>query len=121
MHTLSAPVGQEVLALVDCVDRGWAFPLAPQSPPWWRHWNILLDLRRQRFDLALNFSGADRTVGGTKFGTEYFHKSIVERWRDGWSDGTEKGEYRPKPLLPHKTRLDALAKGTLNAPIYPIA
>lgn len=67
------------------------------------------------------FSGADRTVGGTKFGTEYFHKSIVERWRDGWTDGTEKGEYRPKPLLPHTARLDALAKETLKNEIYPIS
>jgi uncharacterized protein (DUF2235 family) len=66
------------------------------------------------------FSGADRPVGATKFGTEYFHKSIVERWRDGWADGTEKGEYRPKPLLPHAARLDALAKGPLNDPIYSI-
>ncbi|MEA2344289.1 MAG: hypothetical protein QOF63_2458 [Thermoanaerobaculia bacterium] len=67
------------------------------------------------------FSGADRTVGGTKFGTEYFHKSIVERWRDGWADGTEKGEYRPKPLLPHTARLDALAKETLKDEIYPVS
>ncbi len=67
------------------------------------------------------FSGADRTVGGTKFSTEYFHKSIVERWRDGWTDGTEKGEYRPKPLLPHTARLDALAKETLKEEIYPVS
>jgi len=59
------------------------------------------------------FSGADRTVGGTKFNTEYFHKSIVERWRDGG--------YRPKPLQPHAARLDALAKGPLNDEIYPVA
>ena len=63
------------------------------------------------------FSGADRTVGGTKFKTEYFHKSIVERWRDGAADG----EYRPKPLQPHAARLDALAKGPLNDAIYPVA
>ena len=66
------------------------------------------------------FSGADRTVGGTKFGTEYFHKSIVERWRDGWVDGTEKGEYRPKPLLPHAAKLDLLAKGPIEKTIYPV-
>jgi uncharacterized protein (DUF2235 family) len=63
------------------------------------------------------FSGADRPVGGTKFGTEYFHKSIVERWRDGAADG----EYRPKPLQPLAARLDALAKGPLDGAIYPVA
>jgi uncharacterized protein (DUF2235 family) len=63
------------------------------------------------------FSGADRTVGGTKFKTEYFHKSIVERWRDGAIDG----KYRPKPLQPHAVRLDALAKGPLNDAIYPVS
>ena len=63
------------------------------------------------------FSGADRTVGGTKFNTEYFHKSIVERWRDGSKDGA----YRPKPLKPHAARLDALAKGALTDQIYPVA
>lgn len=62
LHTLSAPVGAALLGLTSCVNKTWAFPLGPQSPPWWRHWNILLALRRERFDLALNFSGADRTI-----------------------------------------------------------
>jgi ADP-heptose:LPS heptosyltransferase len=62
LHTLSAPIGGEVLRLVPCVDRPWAFPLGSPSPPWWRHWDLILALRRERFDLAFNFSGADRTV-----------------------------------------------------------
>ncbi len=62
LHTVSAPVGAEVLKLVPCVDRAWAFPLGSPSPPWWRHWDLLLALRRQRFDMAFNFSGADRTI-----------------------------------------------------------
>jgi ADP-heptose:LPS heptosyltransferase len=62
LHTLSAPVGAEVLQLAPCVDRPWAFPLGSPSPPWWRHWDLLLALRRERFDLAFNFSGADRTL-----------------------------------------------------------
>ena len=62
LHTLSAPVGAEVLRLAPCVDRAWAFPLGPKSPPWWRHWDIIRALRRERFDLAFNFSGADRTI-----------------------------------------------------------
>ena len=62
LHTLSAPVGSEVLKLTPCVDRAWAFPLGPQSPPWWRHWDVIRALRRERFDLAFNFSGADRAI-----------------------------------------------------------
>src|SRR5580704_17759241 len=45
LHTLSAVVGAELLKLAPCVDRPWAFPLTPESPPWWRHWGVLRDLR----------------------------------------------------------------------------
>ena len=62
LHTLSAAVGAEVLKLAPCVDRAWAFPLTPQSPGWWRHWNIICALRREHFDVAFNFSGSDRTI-----------------------------------------------------------
>ena len=62
LHTLSAPVGAEVLRLVPVVDRAWDFPLGPPSPSWWEHWGILRALRQERFDLAFNFSGADRTL-----------------------------------------------------------
>jgi ADP-heptose:LPS heptosyltransferase len=62
LHTLSATVGAEVLRLAPCVDRPWAFPLSSPSPPWWRHWDLILALRRQGFEVAYNFSGADRTV-----------------------------------------------------------
>jgi len=62
LHTLSAVVGAELLKLAPCVDRAWAFPLTPKSPAWWRHGNILWALRREYFDVAFNFSGADRTI-----------------------------------------------------------
>jgi len=62
LHTLSATVGAELLKLAPCVDRAWAFPLTPKSPAWWRHGSILRALRRERFDVAFNFSGADRTI-----------------------------------------------------------
>jgi len=62
VHTLSAAVGSEVLELAPCVTRAWTFPLGSPSPPWWRHWDLIRALRRERFDLALNFSGADRTL-----------------------------------------------------------
>ena len=62
LHTLSAPLGRDVLQLAPCVDRAWAFPLGAQSPPWWRHWGIIGALRREGFEVAFNFSGADRTI-----------------------------------------------------------
>jgi lipopolysaccharide heptosyltransferase III len=62
LHTLSAPVGAALLELTPSVTRAWAFPLGSPSPPWWRHWDLLLALRRQRFDLALTFSGTDRSL-----------------------------------------------------------
>jgi heptosyltransferase I len=67
LHTLSAPVGAELLSLAPCVDRSWSFPLGAKSPPWWKHWDILLALRRQRFDAAFNFSGSDRSLFTTAF------------------------------------------------------
>jgi uncharacterized protein (DUF2235 family) len=60
----------------------------------------------------LLLGGADRQVGATKFNTEYFHKSLVERWRD-------RPDYRPKPLQPHATRLTSLAAGPI-AEINPV-
>lgn len=62
LHTLSATVGSEVLRLAPCVDRAWAYPLTKPSPPWWKHLEILGHLRRERFDVALSFSGGDRPV-----------------------------------------------------------
>lgn len=62
LEVLSAPVGAEVMRMVPCVDRAWSFPLGSPSPPWWRHWDILRALRREKYDLAFNFSGADRTI-----------------------------------------------------------
>lgn len=62
IHTLSAVVGAEALKLAPCVTKAWAFPLTPESPPWWRHWDIIAALRREHFEVAYNFSGADRTI-----------------------------------------------------------
>lgn len=62
LETLSAPVGCELLALSPCVDRARAFPLGRPSPPWWRHLDVLWRVRRERFDLAISFSGADRAA-----------------------------------------------------------
>jgi len=62
LHVLSAPVGAELLKLAPSVTRAWSFPLGPKSPPWWKHWGLLNELRRERYDVVFNFSGADRTI-----------------------------------------------------------
>lgn len=67
LHTLSAELGAEVLKLAPCVDRAWGFPLGPKSPPWWRGMGMLRAIWRENFDLAINFSGSDRTIFVTAF------------------------------------------------------
>ena len=62
IHVLSTPVGCEVLKMAASVDQAISFPLKAPSPPWWRHTDILRELRRKRFDGALSFSGSDRNV-----------------------------------------------------------
>jgi heptosyltransferase-1 len=62
LHTLSAIVGAELLALAPCVDRAWAYPLSNPSPPWWKHLDILRAIRREHFDAAISFSGGDRPI-----------------------------------------------------------
>lgn len=62
LHVLTSPLGAEALRMLSCVDKGWAFPLGPPSPSWWKHWDIIKKLRREHFDVAYNFSGADRTI-----------------------------------------------------------
>jgi ADP-heptose:LPS heptosyltransferase len=62
LHVVTSPVGCEVLRMAGCVDRARPFPLGPPSPKWWEHWGLLRALRRERFDAAFNFSGADRSV-----------------------------------------------------------
>jgi uncharacterized protein (DUF2235 family) len=56
----------------------------------------------------------DRPVGATEHKTEYFHQSLIRKWKD-------QKEYRPKPLRAHEARLQALAAGPLNDAIYPVA
>jgi ADP-heptose:LPS heptosyltransferase len=92
LHTLSATVGAHVLAMVPCVDRAWAFPLTADSPPWWRHWDILMALRREKYDLTFNFSGSDRSIFITAFlgatwsiahlgGRDHFWKTwLIPHW-----------------------------------------
>jgi len=62
LHVVAAPVGAEVLRLVECVDRVWPMELDPRRRTLRQQWDTVRALRREGFDLAFNFSGADRTI-----------------------------------------------------------
>jgi ADP-heptose:LPS heptosyltransferase len=62
LHVLTSPVGAEVLRLAPCADRAWSLEMYPGKRTLRQQWAIVRALRRERFDLAFNFSGADRTI-----------------------------------------------------------
>jgi ADP-heptose:LPS heptosyltransferase len=62
LHVLTSAVGSEVLSLVKCVDRSWTVELDPAKRTGSQQWDLVRALRRERFDVAFNFSGADRTI-----------------------------------------------------------
>jgi ADP-heptose:LPS heptosyltransferase len=62
IHVLTSPVGAEVLRLVPCVTRAWALEMDRERRTFRQQWQTLSGLRREHFDLAFNFSGADRTI-----------------------------------------------------------
>jgi heptosyltransferase I len=62
LHVAATPLGCEVIRLVPGVDRVWPVVRNPRRPNWWRDWQTARAMRRERFDLAINFSGADRPV-----------------------------------------------------------
>jgi ADP-heptose:LPS heptosyltransferase len=116
LHTLSATVGAELLKLAPCVDRPWAFPLTAKSPSWWKHWDILRALRRERFDAAFNFTGSDRSLFATAFigapctlAYEPGRKRFWNRWvRVDW---VARG---PRELPVYEQRRQLLAAGGLS-------
>ena len=62
IHVLTSPLGAEVLRLAPCVHRVWPLEIDPQRRSWQDQWRILRALRRERFDVAFNFGGNDRTT-----------------------------------------------------------
>lgn len=122
LHTLSAMIGAEVLRLAPCVDRAWGFPLTPESPPWWRHWGILRELRRERFDAAFNFSGSDRTLFATAaMGARWTlaHEAGRKHFWNRWL-GAEWVERRDPqlPMFEQRRQVLAAAGFTLEAPRF---
>jgi ADP-heptose:LPS heptosyltransferase len=62
LHVVAACVGAEVLRLAPCIDHAWAVDLDPARRKFSDQWRIVRALRRERYDVALNTSGADRAT-----------------------------------------------------------
>jgi heptosyltransferase-3 len=62
LHVLTSSVGEDLLKLAPCADRVWAIVLDPARRSLRQQWRIVAELRRERFDVAFNFMGADRTL-----------------------------------------------------------
>jgi heptosyltransferase-1 len=62
VHVLTSPVGAQVLQLAPCADRAWAIELQRERRSLSQQWLVVHALRRERLDVAFNFSGADRTL-----------------------------------------------------------
>lgn len=73
IHVLTSTVGRDVLRLAPCVDRAWGFEMYPETRTLREQWQIVRALRNERFDVAFNFSGADRA--------NYFTALTGARWR----------------------------------------
>jgi uncharacterized protein (DUF2235 family) len=55
-----------------------------------------------------------RTIGATNYKTEYFHRSLLQRWH-------ARPDYRPEPLKAHEGRIKTLLAGPMTDEIYPVA
>ena len=62
LHVLTTPIGEAVLKLMPGVTRAWAVELDRHRRTLRQQWDTIRALRRERFDVAFNFSGADRTI-----------------------------------------------------------
>jgi len=87
IHVLSAPVGAEVLQLAPCVDRAWPVVLDPAKRSMGDQWRLIWAMRREKFDIAFNLTGADRAtiltgLSGAQWRVAYRggRKHFWDRW-----------------------------------------
>ena len=62
VDVMTTGVGAEILALVPEVGRTWVVPLRKPSPPPWKNLGTLLEIRREKYDVAISLSGAERNL-----------------------------------------------------------
>ena len=79
LHVLTSPLGAGVLRLVRCVERAWQLEMDPEKRTLRQQWQMVRALRREKFDLAFNLNGADRTI--------FFTALTAARWRVAYPGG----------------------------------
>jgi ADP-heptose:LPS heptosyltransferase len=84
LHVAAARGTADLFRLTPWVDRVWAYPWNPR-PGLREHLAFGMALRRERFDLAINFSGSDRTTVMTRL------TGARERWGRRPHDGGMRG------------------------------
>jgi ADP-heptose:LPS heptosyltransferase len=62
LHVLTSTVGEDVVRLTPWVDRRWGLELSPEKRTFRQQWETIRSLRKERFDVALNFSASDRAL-----------------------------------------------------------
>lgn len=62
LHVVSSPAGQPVLEMAGCVDRHWVLEQVPERRRLIDQARVALALRRLRFDVSINLTGADRPI-----------------------------------------------------------
>jgi ADP-heptose:LPS heptosyltransferase len=62
IHVVTTPLGASVLDLCTAVDRTWPVELNRQKRSLYQQWSVIRALRNLRPEVAINFSGADRTL-----------------------------------------------------------
>jgi ADP-heptose:LPS heptosyltransferase len=87
VHVASTPLGCELLAMAPCVARTWPLPRSPRGTPWGEQWRWIRDVRTERFEVAFNFSGTDRSIFLTRLsgaphrvGFQAGRKHFWNRW-----------------------------------------
>lgn len=79
LHVMATPVGCEVIAMAPWVNRGWPVERSKQRRTLHQQLQVIRAVRRERFDVAFNFSAADRTLFMTAL--------TGARWRVAYDGG----------------------------------
>lgn len=62
IHLLASTAACEVVRLSRCVDRTWPLEMRREKRTFAEQWRVLREVRRLRFDVAINLNAADRSV-----------------------------------------------------------
>ena len=61
LHVMVAEHVTSLLAVAPWIDRVWGYPRFPKGPKPWQDLGRVRSLRRQKFDVVINFNGSDRS------------------------------------------------------------